>query len=52
MMKVDNQKILFINIKIQDFNTDTCRLNCIIILVLFNNKIQFYDIMIACVYYL
>ena len=32
MMKVDDQKILFSNFQIQDFNTDTCGLYCILIL--------------------
>ena len=41
MMKVDDQKILSSYFQIQDFNTDTCWLYCILILVLLNNKIKF-----------
>ena len=46
MMKVDNRKLLSSNFQIQDFNTDTCKLYCIIILFLLNNKIKYKDIII------
>ena len=47
MMKVDDRKILSSNFQIQDFNTDTCGLYCILILFLLNNKIKFEDIIIG-----
>ena len=47
MMKVDDRKILYSNFQIQDFNTDTCGLYCILILFLLNNKIKFEDIIIG-----
>ena len=46
MMKVDDRKILSSNFQIQNFNTDTCGLYCILILFLLNNKIKFEDIII------
>ena len=46
-MKVDDRKILSSNFQILDFNTDTCGLYCILILVLLNNKIKFEDIIIG-----
>ena len=45
MIKVDDRKTL--SSKIQDFNTDTCGLYCILILVLLNNKIKFEDVIIG-----
>ena len=48
MMKVDDRKILSSNFQIQDFNTDTCGLYCILILFLLNNKIKFEEIIIGC----
>ena len=47
MMKVDDRKILSSNFQIQDFNTDTCGLYCILIFFLLNNKIKFDDIIIG-----
>ena len=47
MMKVDDRKILSSNFQIQDFNTDTCGLYCLLILFLLNNKIKFEDIIIG-----
>ena len=47
MMKVDVRKILSSNFQIQDFNTCTCGLYCILILFLLNNKIIFEDIIIG-----
>ena len=47
MMKVDDRIILSSNFQIQDFNTDTCGLYCILILFLLNNKIKFEDIIIG-----
>ena len=47
MMKVDDRKILSSNFQIQDFNTDTCGLYCILINFLLNNKIKFEDIIIG-----
>ena len=47
MMKIDDRKILSSNFQIQDFNTDTCGLYCILILFLLNNKIKFEDIIIG-----
>ena len=47
MMKVDDRKILSSNFQIQDFNTDTCGLYCILILFILNNKIKFEDIIIG-----
>ena len=41
MMKLDNRTILSSNFQIQDFNTDICKLYCILILFLLNNKIKF-----------
>ena len=49
MMKVDDRKILSSNFQIQDFNTDTCRLYCNLILFLLNNTIKFEDIIIGIV---
>ena len=50
MMKVDDRKILSSKcFQIQDFNTDTCGLYCILILFLLNNKIKFEDIIIGLV---
>ena len=46
-MKVDDRKILLSNFQIQDFNTDTCGLYCILIFFLLNNKINFEDIIIG-----
>ena len=46
-MKVDDRKILSCNFQIQDFNTETCKLYCILILYLLNNKIKFEDIIIG-----
>ena len=50
IMKVDDRKILSSNFQIQDFNTDTCGLYCILILFLLSNKIKFEDIIIGFVY--
>ena len=50
MMKVDDRKILFSNFQIQDFNTETCGLYCILIFFLLNNKINFEDIIIGFFY--
>ena len=47
MIKVDYRKILSSNFQIQDVNTDTCRLYCILILFLLNNKIKLQDIIIG-----
>ena len=47
MMKIDHLKILSSNFQIQDFNTDTCGLYCILILFLLNTKIKFEDIIIG-----
>ena len=47
MIKVNDRKILSSNFQIQDFNTDTFRLYCILILFLLNNKIKFEDIIIG-----
>ena len=47
MMTVDDQKILSSNFQIQDFNTDTCGLYCILIFLLLNNKLKFEDIIIG-----
>ena len=47
MIKVDDRKILSSHFQIQDFNTDTSGLYCILILFLLNNKIKFEDIIIG-----
>ena len=47
MMKLDDRQILSSNFQMQDFNTDTCGLYCILILFLLNNKIKFEDINIG-----
>ena len=47
MMKVDDRKILSNNFQIQDFNTDTCKLYCRLILFLLNNKIKLEDMIIG-----
>ena len=47
MIKVDDRKILSYNFLMQDFITDTCGLNCILIISLLNNNIKFEDIKIG-----
>ena len=47
MMEVDDRLILSSNFQIQNFNEDTCKLYCILILFLLNDKIKFEDIIIG-----
>ena len=47
MMKVDDRKILSGNFQIQEFNTDPCKLYCVLIFFLLNNKIKFEYIIIG-----